>query len=105
MIKHLKLYPGNCEYFTAASTRVHASGDARSRYHDTKRGATCTNREFNDGKFTTTQVFPFAFHLLFSPKMQCLCPKELCFLCLSVFVILVSFLIVLTSACYFLVRF
>ena len=68
MIKHLKLCPGNCEYFTAASTRVHAPGDASSRYHDTKRGATCTDTEFNDGKFTTTQVFPFAFHLLFSPK-------------------------------------
>ena len=72
MIKHLYLYPGNCEYFTAASTRGNAPGDASSRYHDTKRGATCTNREFNDGKFTTTQVFPFNISSsIFPPNMQC----------------------------------
>ena len=67
MIKYLNLYPGNCSCFTAGAPPVHAPGDARSGYHDTRSRATCTNTEFHDGKFTTTQVFPFAFHLLFPP--------------------------------------
>ena len=72
MTKHLNLYPGNCACFTAASPPVHAPDDARSGYHDTKPGATCTSTEFNDGKLTTTQVFLFAFHLLFPPlPKQC----------------------------------
>ena len=68
MIKHLNLYPGNCAYFSATDPPVHAPGDARSGYHDTKPRATCTSTEFNDGKFTTTQVFLSALQLLFPPK-------------------------------------
>ena len=103
IIKHFNLYPGNCSCFTAGAPTVHAPGDARSGYHDTRPRATCTNTEFHDGKFTTTQVFLFTFHLLFQIKRAMSLSLRVLFRMSVRFSYFLFFLIVLTSACYILV--
>ena len=73
IIKPLNLYPGNCACFTAGAPQVHAPGDARSGYHDTRSRASFSNTESPDGKFTIT----LRFSVLESSAFRSVCPPPL----------------------------